>query len=389
MKLHRLNLNRPLGLTTLGTLGLGLAILCAPASATAASFKVNPGESIQAAVDLAAAGDKIIILPGTYTETHGGAAAVRITKDGIKLIGKGNAKKGFVILTPGPGNLDGILVQPDVAQPDIVKSMIKGITVQGFPNNGIKVRNVDGFKILKNVSIDNLENGIQPILSANGLVKKNLAYGSDDSAMWVEGSENVRVLKNVLHTSVTGLEITISNDVIAKGNETYNNTVGIGLYHPNGASEPPIAVMRDWKVTKNWVHDNNRPNTAPPGSLAGELPPGGGILMNGVDFNYIDKNLVENNDFFGIVMIDYCLSVGGGPNDCSIAPPVAGTDAINTGNRVRKNEFINNGTNPVSHPLDSFAADIIYLTLVPTGSCFADNTFSTFAALQPSLPACP
>ena len=61
---------------------------------------------------------------------------------------------------------------------------------------GIWLRHVDDFRIERNESIENLENGIFPTLSANGLVKKNVSYGSEDAALWVEASENVRVIGN-------------------------------------------------------------------------------------------------------------------------------------------------------------------------------------------------
>src|SRR5262245_9091086 len=95
-------------------------------------------------------------------------------------------------------------------------------------------------------SISNLENGIWPTLSANGLVRKNVAYGSEDSALWVEASENVRVLNNEFHHSPTGLEITVSKNVVAKKNHIHHNTTGIGLYHPSAASLPPLGDDGYW-----------------------------------------------------------------------------------------------------------------------------------------------
>jgi hypothetical protein len=202
-----LELHRFLGLAALGTFTIGLAFLCVPATAGAAQTVLYPGDSIQAAVDAAAPGTRIVLMPGTYIETHGNPVAVRIKQDDIHLIGRpqGNNK---VILAPGVGNDHGILVEPEggsACNCVIEGSVIKGITVEGFPGNGIKVEFVNNFQILNNESINNLENGIQPELSANGLVKNNVSYGSLDSAMWLEGVTNVRAIGNVLHSSTTGL----------------------------------------------------------------------------------------------------------------------------------------------------------------------------------------
>jgi len=384
MKLHNF--------AKLGVLGVGLLALGLSTTASAAKIVVNPGESIQAAVDAAAPGTTIVVKPGTYMETHGGTVAVRIKQDGIKLIGKSNFKKNKrVILVPGPGNLHGILFEPDPAAPDIQGAIIKGFTVQGFPNNGIKLERVNKFKIIKNESVNNLENGIQPELSANGLVKLNLSYGSDDSALWVEGGQNVRVLKNIVHSSVTGLEVTISSNIVIKKNESYNNVVGMGLYHPNAAAEtaPPVP-LEHLDVQKNHVHDNNKVNTAPSGSMAAGLPTGGGILILGIDKNTIKNNVIENNDFYGIALVDWCLAQGGTANDCNLIPPLADPSPDN--NRIEKNTLTNNGTAPdPSHPLAPFAADLVNVTLGASGNCYKNNTSTaTYASLTGGGPhQCP
>ena len=359
---------------------LTVALVCVPRPASAGSIKVGPGESIQAAVDAASPGDKIIVMPGDYTETHGNSAAIRVTKP-LQLLAK-SSPEAKVRLLPGPGNTDGVLVEPEnPGDPDVDGFRIKGFTVEGFPNNGIFLRHVQNFKIDKNESIDNLENGIWPTLSANGLVKNNVSYGSEDSALWVEASENVRVLKNEFHHSPTGLEITVSNNIEVEKNDIHHNTVGIGLYHPSAASLPPLAEMAGLEVSKNWVHDNNEPNTAPAGSMSASLPPGGGILVLGVDGVVATGNTIENNDFYGVSMVDYCLAVGGTAFDCNVNPPEV--EPFPDHNVVQGNVFVANGTAPdPDHPMAPYAADLTYLILDPGHvNCFAKNEYSTMKKL--------
>jgi len=363
---------------------VSLVVVSLPAAAPAASLKVFPGQSIQAAVDAASPGDTIRVMPGDYVETHGGTAAVRITKP-LKLLAKSRLPRVKVRILPGPGQNHGIVVEPaNPGDPDVVGVAIKGFTVQGFANNGIWLRHVNDFTIEHNESIDNLENGIWPTLSANGLVKKNVAYGSEDSALWIEASENVRVLNNEFHHSPTGLEITVSRNIVAKKNDVHHNSTGIGLYHPSAASLPPLGDDGHWDIVGNYVHDNNEANDAPPGSMSADLPPGGGILVLGVDNVNIERNRIENNNFYGITVVDYCLAVAGSAFDCSSNPPQV--ESAPDDNTYVANVLKNNGTDPVSFGgLEAFAADITYLMLDRGhANCFAKNKYGKF--MSPIVP---
>ena len=287
-----------------------LAFGCGDDGDSSTTLTVRPGESIQAAVDAASPGDTIEVMPGDYTETHQGEAAVRITKP-LKLIAMSSADEKVRIL-PGPGQKHGILVEPEnspdpgvggPADPDVDGIEIKGFTVEGFDQMGIWLRYVQNFVIEDNESIDNLENGIWPTLSTGGLVQNNVSYGSLDTAMWIEASVDVRVIGNELYDSPIGLEITVSNEITVESNDIHDNTLGIGLFHPAVAPLPPLQPLERngfWHILDNDIYDNNAENTAPPGSIVAELPPGIGILLMGVDNNDIQNNRIENNDFLGI-----------------------------------------------------------------------------------------
>ena len=364
---------------------------------TARHITVYPGQSIQNAVDALASGGTLYVMPGTYQEPHFGTNAVTIRKNGIRLIARSNPKKGQkVILQPNPNrdHRNGIVVE-GTANARIDGFKVKGFTIQGFPNNGILTSYVDNFRIERNESIENLENGIWPTLSANGLVKKNVAYGSEDSALWVEASENVRVIGNELYNSPTGLEITVSNNIVAKKNDVHDNTTGIGLYNYRGAGLPPLAPADrngNWDIVNNHVHDNNMPN-AVEGGLVGLLPPGGGILLTGVDHVNIRGNQIENNDFYGIAVVDWCIAVG-----CPSVPPgdPPALNGVPENNTFVNNTLTNNGTDPQTggDPLlgvfATVAADITYVVAdsdpPQAANCFSGNAYETLKSLFPPTP---
>jgi parallel beta-helix repeat protein len=393
---------------------LGIAIFAIPTAANATVHRVFPGQSIQGAIDAAAPGDTVLVEPGTYTETFtatgGQKYGLRISKDNLRLIGKvkpgqGNAGKVRILYDglPEDGTVGaGVYAAPEgcdfnvSADSDLGKECnkkkvrgfyIRGFTVENFPVNGIQTRWVDGFEFVRNESVNNLNNGIYPTLSANGLVQNNVSYGSLDTAMWVAGSENVRVIGNELFGSTIGFEITVANNVRVTHNKIYGNTVGVGLFHPNAAGNPPTDVMANWVIEQNEIYDNNLQNPAVPGTFQAGVPPGVGVLLLGVSDHVIAKNVVRGNDFAGIAVLGWCtaVSLGDPARNCQNAPPIRDPSANN--NRVSENKLSGNGGNPP--PIGLPGVDILYVQTPPfepgTGNCFEKNKPSTFTFFSSEL----
>ncbi|MDH3201895.1 MAG: hypothetical protein OEM15_13460 [Myxococcales bacterium] len=409
---------------------------------------VKQGQSIQEAIDLAEEGTQINIEPGVYEEPCNPGNGLNVTKNGIQLIGLSTAAAGpkspdeeRVIVRSTGTQTNGIVIVPlEVSQeaqpkgrevertdcmgchtsmappfplhPDVPKVIpkqddpwlfditIQGITIEGFENNGLFTEHVDGFEFIDVESINNRNYGIFPTLSRRGSILNSYSTGSDkDSALWVETSESVDVLDNVVENSVNGIEVSNSDDVLVMGNVSQNNTVGAAiLLLPDIFDNRGSAKRID--LVDNEFNNNNKINTASPGSILGSIPRGIGILYVGVDDSLISGNLVEDNDFVGIGIIDYCLALAGTAFDCDAPPPTPEdpppvspefkADATAENNRIVGNTLVNNGTNPDPSDFDDFAADLTLLTLPDHNNCFADNVFTTsFSLLQVGLPPCP
>ena len=158
-------------------------------------------------------------------------------------------------------------------------------------------------------------------------------------------------------------------------NDIHDNTVGVGLFHPNAAGNLPLPVMGNWVIEHNNVYDNNLPNPAPPTSFQGGLPPGVGILVLGVSDHVIAKNNVENNDFVGIGVLGWCTATATNPlRNCFVRSADQADPSANN-NLVSQNKVSGNGEHAADGPafdaIAFLAADITYFH-------FADSTRTWF-----------
>ncbi len=378
---------------------------------------VKPGQSIQAAIDRAHPGGTILIQPGVYRETADATNGLNITKS-IHLVGLSSHGKKVVLENSG-GQKNAIVAVPadhvncmgchsSLAPPfprlpgvkpsapmkgyDIVGLTVSGITMKDFDNNGLFARGVDGYAFTDVHSVGNKNYGIFPVSSRNGVIRDCSVSGSNDSGIWVETSENVKVTHNLVEGNVNGFEISNSQDILVAHNEVRGNTVGIASFFlPDIFSVQGFA--RRYTIRDNWIHDNNRPNTAEPDAILSTVPPGTGILHIGVDDSLITGNLVENNEFIGIAVADYCVVVQGGPFACDVDPTVSpGFVALSeaSGNRVKDNVLHANGLAPdPSSPFAFAASDLGLLVSGDHGNCYAGNVYSTFFSTLGVLPPCP
>jgi parallel beta-helix repeat protein len=400
---------------------LALLLLAVPAHADDHAGRwlqvVGPRDSIQHAIDQARPGGVVVVLPGTYHETASATNGLEIGK-GIHLIGLSTPKKRVVLENAG-GQRNGIVAVPSehyecmschssLAPPfDLLPSAagttlsqtptiygltVSGITIKDFTNNGLFARGVDGFAFVDVHSVGNKNYGIFPVSSRNGLITRSSAVGADDSGIWVETSENVSVTHNRVEGNVNGFEVSNSDDVLLAHNLARGNTIGMAiLFLPD-----IFDVRQDTRritIRDNRIEANNKPNTATPGSILSGVSPGFGILHVGADDSRIEGNVIEDNDFSGVAIVDYCLANQGGPFDCSVDPEVTPefvADSEASNNQVVDNLLTNNGTNP--NPADPFsftASDLGLLTAGDHGNCYAGNIFATFFSTLGVLPPCP
>ena len=249
---------------------------------------VNPGDSIQEAVEMAQPGDTIQVMPGTYSET------VYIDKDDIHLVGV--IKEGERATMDGLGKLnDAILYSGN-------NVVVENFRITQYKGNGIMGQAGNNFEIRNNVIVDTGIYGIFPQLGTNGLVEHNVVSGIEDAAIYIGMSDNIHVAHNEVFDSVAGIEIENSRHAIVENNIAYNNTGGILAFVTPGL---PIKTTEDVIIRNNFVLDNNTPNFGAPGSIVSGIPAGTGILVMAADDVVIEGNIISNNKTAGIIINDH------------------------------------------------------------------------------------
>jgi cytochrome c peroxidase len=378
------------------TLGLAFGLLCLAfvGAADARTIHVRPGDSIQAAVDAARVGDRVVVHPGSYREEGRPCpseprdkCAVVISKDDISVVGRSRGGRR-VVLRSRDGQRRGIAVGRTRDGRCLTKprklvrgSLIAGMTVRGFADDGVLLFCVRRWRVTGIRAVDNREYGIYPVHSRSGRLDHSFASGANDTGLYVGQSRQARVDHNRAVGNVSGFEIENSLGVRLDHNRARGNTAGILSF-----ALPDLDLTRNEsnRIAHNVAKANNKPNTCQdPDDVVCEVPAGTGILVLAADRNHVEANRVTSNRTLGVAVANYCVARGIPADDCAALD----IDPDPDGNRIVANRVTDNGTDPDLDrlPAPAFAVDLAWDT-TGIGNCWSRNVAAT--TFPATLPTC-
>ncbi len=295
-----------------------------PHGSVSATFTVAPGQSIQAAVDRAEAGDRVEVLPGVYHQT------ITVDRAGIELVGL--SINGERPVLDGQGTL------PDAVLGSAGDFTIQGFIIRHYTGNGIVVNKAKNVVFRDLVVEDAGLYAVYPVECDGVLVEGCVVSGAKDAGIYVGQSRNIIVRNNEVFNNVAGIEIENSVNALVTNNSAHHNTCGILVFLlPNGASK----VSSHCRVVNNRSWENNHVNFAKPGTIVSYLPKGTGMLIMAADHTEVTKNQIFGNESSGITMLSFLSS------------QTASKEKINLdiepnpdNNLIHDNLFADNGKNP-------------------------------------------
>lgn len=273
----------------------GAAVAATPLVAHAGSktITVEPGDSIQAAIDSAHPGDTVELEKGTYFQQ------VNITKDDITLKGEGNETVIKPPKTAPNGNCDaaegvtGICVASatvptdGTATPVIEGVVIEDLAVQDFPGVGIFVFSADKSKVEDVKASNNGGYGVFFNNSSHGVVHHNVTLANGEAGIYYGDSPNAGawITDNTSYKNGNGIFVRDASHGKVLDNNSWGNCVGILILDTGSGNT-------DWLVKDNDVNKNNR-------ACAGSQGPptsGLGIVIANASNIHVTRNDVGGND---------------------------------------------------------------------------------------------
>lgn len=266
-------------------LGLSLIVVLAlPGIASARTWTVNPGQSIQETIDKAEPGDTIQVLPGQFPES------IRIGKENLRVVGMSYEGERCELL--GEDELEtGITVAANGVT-------VEGFVLRGFTSAGLAAHDVSDLTLTglnvyacghTNIELENVTRA--EIVDC--VVRTARLHG-----LRVYRSQEIRIADGEFSDTWTGIYLFESVQTVVENNAVYGNYRGIAI-ESVGSAEHPAEYA---KIRYNRIAHNDRHRIWMDSSEGITSIFGFGIEVRNADHVEIAHNHIEDNAWLGVMV---------------------------------------------------------------------------------------
>lgn len=247
-------------------------------SAQAATITVAPGESIQAAIDVAESGDTIFVQSGIYRESLNISKSINLIGSGRPVLDAG-AMSSAVLLSAGGAGISGfdirttrhtgiyVISEGNLIKNNTISDCLDGIRLDHSRSNnlsrndvnnntnGITLYSSNGNRIERNIVRDNYINeegdcGIYLAYCQGNLIEYNIMSNNGDTSLSLRSSGSNTLRKNLItNNDWYGICLSdSSNGNLIEGNQVLHNGDS-GIY---------LDSSRENTIRENLAQDNTR-----------------------------------------------------------------------------------------------------------------------------------